>query len=369
MSAFQARRSAGRVAERGPSVRERLALTLRGDYRSAQPSRWPRWERRRHRARSGSARRAARHRPPVPHRPRARARWPTTSCLPGDLDRTERIATLLDDIEVNRQHREFSSVTGSPPGPAHDGGLHRHRRRQRRDRPRRAPGHHREARPSSASAPVARCARTSRSASSSSPPARSVSRTRRRTTSRMATRRSRTTRRCWRCSKRPIARAMPAHLGLTATAPGFYGAQGRPIPQLPLRFPDMAERMARQGVVNFEMEASAVLTLAALAGCRAGVICTVFAQRTTGRVRHGGAEDRTPRTGSSNGPGGPACARRDGSQLRARSGEKHWRPSHWAPRWQPSTSQEWQAPCCSTSEARQVIGPETVPSSTSSSEG
>ncbi len=74
-----------------------------------------------------------------------------------------------------------------------------------------------------------------------------------------------------------------AHLGLTATAPGFYGAQGRPIPQLPLRFPDLVARMAAQGVVNFEMEASAVLTLAALAGCRAGVVCTVFAQRTSGR--------------------------------------------------------------------------------------
>ena len=35
-----------------------------------------------------------------------------------------------------------------------------------------------------------------------------------------------------------------AHLGLTATAPGFYGAQGRPIPQLPIRYPDLAEEMA-----------------------------------------------------------------------------------------------------------------------------
>ncbi len=38
-----------------------------------------------------------------------------------------------------------------------------------------------------------------------------------------------------------------AHPGLTATAPGFYGAQGRPIPQLPLRFPDLAGADGRAG--------------------------------------------------------------------------------------------------------------------------
>jgi uridine phosphorylase len=72
------------------------------------------------------------------------------------------------------------------------------------------------------------------------------------------------------------------HVGITATAPGFYGAQGRPIPQLPIRYPDLAVDMARQRVMNFEMEASAVLVLAGLARCRAGVVCAVYAQRVTG---------------------------------------------------------------------------------------
>jgi uridine phosphorylase len=72
------------------------------------------------------------------------------------------------------------------------------------------------------------------------------------------------------------------HVGLTATAPGFFGAQGRPIPQLPIRYPDLAEDMARQRVMNFEMEASALLVLAGLARCRAGVVCAAYAQRTTG---------------------------------------------------------------------------------------
>lgn len=73
-----------------------------------------------------------------------------------------------------------------------------------------------------------------------------------------------------------------AHVGLTATAPSFYGAQGRPIPQLPIRYPDLAAELAAQGVINLEMEASALLVLAALAGARAGVVCTAFAQRTEG---------------------------------------------------------------------------------------
>ena len=72
------------------------------------------------------------------------------------------------------------------------------------------------------------------------------------------------------------------HVGITATAPGFFGAQGRPIPQLPIRYPDLAEEMARQRVMNFEMEASALLVLATLARCRAGVVCAVYANRTTG---------------------------------------------------------------------------------------
>lgn len=81
------------------------------------------------------------------------------------------------------------------------------------------------------------------------------------------------------------------HVGLTATAPGFFGAQGRPIPQLPIRYPDLAEDMARQRVLNFEMEASALLVLAGLARCRAGVVCAVYAQRTTGDFVTGAAKD------------------------------------------------------------------------------
>jgi uridine phosphorylase len=85
------------------------------------------------------------------------------------------------------------------------------------------------------------------------------------------------------------------HVGITATAPGFFGAQGRPIPQLPIRYPDLAEDMRRQRVMNFEMEASAVLVLAGLARCRAGVVCAVYAQRTTGDFITGTAKDEAER--------------------------------------------------------------------------
>lgn len=69
------------------------------------------------------------------------------------------------------------------------------------------------------------------------------------------------------------------HLGLTVTAAGFYGAQGRSLPGFPPRHPDLPDAMARLGALNFEMEASTLLTLAALKGFRAGAVCAVYANR------------------------------------------------------------------------------------------
>jgi uridine phosphorylase len=121
-----------------------------------------------------------------------------------------------------------------------------------------------------------------------------------------------------------------AHVGVTATAPGFYGAQGRPIRRLPIRFPDLAEEMARQRVLNFEMEASALLVLAGLAGCRAGVVCTVFVQRTTGEFPEGERMER----------GTAACVETGLESLRIlaemdrqkrAAGTDRWRPSLWTP--------------------------------------
>ena len=87
------------------------------------------------------------------------------------------------------------------------------------------------------------------------------------------------------------ARGFPHHVGLTATAPGFYAAQGRQMRALPVRYPHLADELRRQGVANLEMESSALFVLASLAGVRAGTICAVYAQRTQGAFLEGDAKD------------------------------------------------------------------------------
>jgi uridine phosphorylase len=116
------------------------------------------------------------------------------------------------------------------------------------------------------------------------------------------------------------------HVGLTATAPGFFGAQGRPIAQLPIRYPDLAEDMARQRVMNFEMEASALLVLAGLAGCRAGVVCAVYAQRTTGDFVTGAAKDAAE----------AACVETGLESLRILADMDRRKAEAAADRWRPS---------------------------------
>ena len=119
------------------------------------------------------------------------------------------------------------------------------------------------------------------------------------------------------------------HVGLTATAPGFFGAQGRPIPQLPIRYPDLAEDMARQRVMNFEMEASALLVLATLARCRAGVVCAVYANRTTGQFIGGPAKDAAELACVETGLESLLVLAQMDAQKRAASTDR-WRPSLWA---------------------------------------
>lgn len=121
-----------------------------------------------------------------------------------------------------------------------------------------------------------------------------------------------------------------AHVGITATAPGFFGPQGRPIARLPIRFPDLAADMARQGVLNFEMEASALLVLAGLAGCRAGVVCATYAQRTTGRFVQGAAQEQAEAACIETGLEALGILAEMDAATRA-AGAAAWRPSLWAP--------------------------------------
>lgn len=119
-----------------------------------------------------------------------------------------------------------------------------------------------------------------------------------------------------------------AHLGVTATAPGFYGAQGRSLPQLPIRYPDLANEMARQGVINFEMEASALLVLAGLAKCRAGVVCTAYAQRVSGTFVHGAQAEQAESACIDTGLEALRLLAEMDDATRA-AGAAHWRPSLW----------------------------------------
>lgn len=68
-------------------------------------------------------------------------------------------------------------------------------------------------------------------------------------------------------------------MGITATAAGFYGAQGRELPGFPPLDPHIEDKLARQGVTNLEMETAALLTLSTLRRFRAGAVCAVYANR------------------------------------------------------------------------------------------
>ena len=73
------------------------------------------------------------------------------------------------------------------------------------------------------------------------------------------------------------------HVGITASTDTFYTGQSRPA--LDGYLPSFKERaledMQKARVLNFEMEVSALLTVASVFGKRAGAICFVIANRVT----------------------------------------------------------------------------------------
>ena len=74
--------------------------------------------------------------------------------------------------------------------------------------------------------------------------------------------------------------------GITISASGFYGPQGRTL-RIPLARPDLSQKIAQfrygnKKVTNFEMESSAIYGLASLLGHRAVTLCAVIANRSTG---------------------------------------------------------------------------------------
>lgn len=74
--------------------------------------------------------------------------------------------------------------------------------------------------------------------------------------------------------------------GVTISAPGFYGPQGRVI-RLPLNDADINAKITsfayqQQRVTNYEMECSAIYGLAALMGHQAVTVCAIIANRLAG---------------------------------------------------------------------------------------
>jgi uridine phosphorylase len=73
--------------------------------------------------------------------------------------------------------------------------------------------------------------------------------------------------------------------GITLSAPGFYGPQGRVI-RLPLSDPDYLQKLASfcyndLRITNFEMEGSAIAGLSRLMGHRGATVCMIIAQRSS----------------------------------------------------------------------------------------
>ena len=71
--------------------------------------------------------------------------------------------------------------------------------------------------------------------------------------------------------------------GITTTANGFYGPQGRAL-RIPLKHPDFKEKIRHFSFnntrsANFEMETSALLSLSKALGHHAVTICLVLANR------------------------------------------------------------------------------------------
>lgn len=71
--------------------------------------------------------------------------------------------------------------------------------------------------------------------------------------------------------------------GITATAPGFFGPQGRVL-RLDLAYPDLNQRISSfsfkgQKLTNFEMETSALYGLSKALGHEAMTVCAIIANR------------------------------------------------------------------------------------------
>ncbi|MGE0711908.1 MAG: nucleoside phosphorylase [Planctomycetota bacterium] len=114
------------------------------------------------------------------------------------------------------------------------------------------------------------------------------------------------------------------HLGLTATACGFYGAQGRQVPGFPPRDPERPARLGQLGVANMEMEASLLFTLGQVGGFRTGAVCAIYANRDADTFVDTDLKDAAESACIDLGLAAMEVLRR----MDAVRGEGRWTPSH-----------------------------------------
>ncbi|MFB6109869.1 MAG: nucleoside phosphorylase [Halodesulfurarchaeum sp.] len=112
------------------------------------------------------------------------------------------------------------------------------------------------------------------------------------------------------------------HVGVTMSADSFYAGQGRSgfAGFRAAESEGLLEELREANVKNIEMEASVILTLGTLYDLRAGAICAVYANRSTGEFRTEG-DDRAAETASL---AARLLAKMD--RVKAEAGVEYWHP-------------------------------------------
>jgi uridine phosphorylase len=81
------------------------------------------------------------------------------------------------------------------------------------------------------------------------------------------------------------------HVGVTVTTADFYADQSCPTKASTPQTENLLPSLQRAGVLNFEMETATLHTLASLCGLRAASVCAVFANHCSNRFETGAGEE------------------------------------------------------------------------------
>lgn len=112
------------------------------------------------------------------------------------------------------------------------------------------------------------------------------------------------------------------HLGVSASTSSFFAGQSRPsFGGYAGEAPERVERLQAMGVMNFEMEAATIFTLATLFGLRGGAACVVVADRFRNEFKPEGADVVLARLGAET-----VVALGEMDAQKERAGKRWWVP-------------------------------------------